>query len=276
MDKVYSNWFNKAPADGKRMRFSTRSYTIQQAVHGAGVLALVVSTMSFQPTMAEDNHPPMALPGSSNGQHAHHGLRQVPAGPEPQVKLVVTPDEVDGYNVFLRVKRFRFSPKQTGKHSDKFEGHAHLFVNGQKKMRLYGPWFHVPNAWLQPGKNVVVVTLNDNRHAQWATEDGEIAIQTELINGLFDGIEIEHHLVGEIPTFQVPEGADVRLSLFAPDPVQLHLHAYDILAEAGPQVPAVIAFRADHTGRFAIVVHDGNDLLGRKERAVAYVEVRHR
>lgn len=226
--------------------------------------------------MAEESHPATALHGSDHGQRAHHRLRRVPAGPEPQVDLVATPDDVDGYNVFLCAKRFRFSPERTGKHSDKFEGHAYLYVNGQKKMRLYGPWFHVPNAWLQPGKSVVVVTLNDNRHAQWATEDGEIAIQTELINGLFDGVEIEHHLVGEIPTFQVPEGADVRLRLTAPDPVQLHLHAYDIIAEAGPQIPAVIAFRADHTGRFAIVVHDDNDLLGREEHAVAYVEVRHR
>ena len=52
------------------------------------------------------------------------------------------------------------------------EGHAHVYVDGEKIARLYGPWLHIPS--LSPGA-VVEVTLNANDHRPLAIGSGRIA-----------------------------------------------------------------------------------------------------
>jgi hypothetical protein len=73
---------------------------------------------------------------------------------------------------------------------------------------------------------------------------------------------------------RVDRGALVHLSIFGAGAHELHLHGYDISVDAQDGEPAVFVFRALHTGRFSIVAHDVENLLGKGERPVVYVEVR--
>ena len=209
----------------------------------------------------------------NHGRHQHGNAREIQGAAAPSLELRAVADSAGGYNLQLLVDNFRFSPENIGRATEAIEGHAHLYVNGQKKSRLYGPWFHLPEEWLQPGENIVRVTLNDNRHAPWTSDGRMIAAEIRLSHGSFDGIEISHALNGLVETFQVAEGSLVRLKLTASKTTELHLHGYDIVATAEPDTPAVMTFRAVHAGRFAVVAHGGEDLLGREEAAVAYVEV---
>ena len=43
------------------------------------------------------------------------------------------------------------------------EGHAHVYVDGEKAARIYGPWFHL--GALPPGEVTLGVTLNANDHS---------------------------------------------------------------------------------------------------------------
>lgn len=76
------------------------------------------------------------------------------------------------------------------------------------------------------------------------------------------------------PTVEVAQGAHVVLEVLGVGPGALHLHGYsiDVVAEAG--APAVLTFDAAHAGRFPVVKHVTDLLLGDLEKPVLFVEVR--
>ena len=100
-------------------------------------------------------------------------------------------------------------------------------------------------------------------------------VSTELAQSPddFDGIVIERRLNKDPVVISVPHGSHIQLRLTTPELTELHLHGYDLSANAGPQTEAVMTFHAEHAGRFAIVSHGGHDLLGRSEKALTYIEV---
>jgi hypothetical protein len=75
----------------------------------------------------------------------------------------------------------------------------------------------------------------------------------------------EAHVVGVKP------GTQVNLSVHGVEAKELHLHGYDIEFKGEP---ALGSFIAAHTGRFALEMHIVDDLLGKRARAVLYIEVR--
>lgn len=76
------------------------------------------------------------------------------------------------------------------------------------------------------------------------------------------------------PVVRVPLGAHVRLALLGAGAGELHLHGYDVEAAGGGAAPAVLVFEASHEGRFPVEAHVEDDLMGRRSRAVLFVEVR--
>jgi hypothetical protein len=186
------------------------------------------------------------------------------------------PDRLAGYNLHVVTEDFRFSPENTGIETGDVEGHAHLYVNGEKKARVYGPWFHMPGGWLTEGDNTVRVTLNDNLHNVWSVDGEPVASEVVLSKaGDFKGTVIERNLTeGPAETIAVTRGTSVRLVLHAPEGTDLHLHGYDVTGTAAPGAPIIMTFDAHHLGRFAIEAHGVEDALGRKDKALAYIEVR--
>lgn len=81
----------------------------------------------------------------------------------PEVFLSVTPDPLGGYNVRVQTFNFTFAPQNTGLAHRDGEGHAHLYVNGEKVTRIYGEWFYLDE--LPLGENTLTVSLNSNTHA---------------------------------------------------------------------------------------------------------------
>jgi len=73
---------------------------------------------------------------------------------------------------------------------------------------------------------------------------------------------------------RVTRGAFVHLTVLGAGASELHLHGYDIEVTAEAGQPALIVFDATHTGRFPLVMHVEDDLLGSSEKAVLYIEVR--
>ncbi|HEY4038638.1 MAG TPA: hypothetical protein VGM15_07445 [Burkholderiaceae bacterium] len=56
-------------------------------------------------------------------------------------------------------------------------------------------------------------------------------------------------------TVKVRQGDDLELRWSSDQPMQLHLHGYDIEVRVSPQAPAVMAFKANLPGRFPIEPH---------------------
>jgi methionine-rich copper-binding protein CopC len=105
--------------------------------------------------------------------HSHHETYKHPAGtPAPTLKLTVTPDAKSGFNIKLETTNWTWTPDQVGTAATPNTGHGHLYVDGVKVARLYGPWYHLEK--LTPGQHDIRVTLNANDHADYATEDGHV------------------------------------------------------------------------------------------------------
>lgn len=113
-----------------------------------------------------------AVPGvhAHGTPHAHgvkaHPVKTIPAdAPHPpavKMRLVRDAHDPSGVNLFLEVKNFRFVPQEVNKTSKVHEGHAHLYVNGKKRTRLYGRAYFLQG--LPRGLVKIRVTLNTNKH----------------------------------------------------------------------------------------------------------------
>ena len=79
-----------------------------------------------------------------------------------RMNLVVHQDTVSGVNLEVVTKGFTYAPDKAGADHRPGEGHGHLYVDGEKIARLYGPWYHLGG--LAEGSHDVTVTLNANDH----------------------------------------------------------------------------------------------------------------
>lgn len=94
------------------------------------------------------------------------------------VAVTATPDPMTGVNVEVTTTGFTWAPEHASGEPVEGEGHAHLYVDGEKVGRLYTPWFHVGG--LAPGDHEVRVTLNGNDHTDLDV-DGEAVAATTTV-----------------------------------------------------------------------------------------------
>lgn len=134
----------------------------------------VSMTMSHADMTGMDND-------ANEANHAHP-LREVNSAlPAPTLTHLVFPDAMDGYNIQILTEDFRFTPASINREVVDNEGHAHLYVNGEKIARVYSNWVHLPSGLLEPGVNFVSVTLNANDHSEWAVNGAAIASTVRVI-----------------------------------------------------------------------------------------------
>lgn len=125
------------------------------------------------------NHGEMNHGGMEHDRGHSHGTMEVSSDlPVPAVELVASEDAVQGWNLETKVTNFSYVPEDVNQTSLQSEGHAHLYVNGEKIARLYGPWYYLSD--LPAGSNEVKVTLNTNDHKD-LTRNGEVISDTVTI-----------------------------------------------------------------------------------------------
>ncbi|NJR67029.1 MAG: hypothetical protein HC772_19685 [Leptolyngbyaceae cyanobacterium CRU_2_3] len=76
--------------------------------------------------------------------------------------MIAHPDPRRGWNLEVQVTNFKFAPEHISQASIPTEGHAHLYVNGEKMTRIYGNWYYLDG--LAPGTHEITVSLNANGH----------------------------------------------------------------------------------------------------------------
>ena len=101
------------------------------------------------------------IPEPGAAAHAHPAESVAAPGPM-SVRLDWQPDPLGGANLQIAAEGFAFAPHNAGAAHTPGEGHAHIYVNGVKVGRLYGPAFYLGK--LAAGDNAVRVTLNANSH----------------------------------------------------------------------------------------------------------------
>ena len=111
--------------------------------------------------------------------HDHSQMIDV-TGPVPTLAIEIAPDPVSGWNLHVITSHFAFSPGTSGGAHVNGEGHAHLYANGIKLARLYGPWFHI--ATLPEGEVEIAVTLNSNDHQALAVAGTPLEAMATVLN----------------------------------------------------------------------------------------------
>ena len=120
-----------------------------------------------------------AMTSHDHGAHDHGKLIALATGPTaPTLDIMVAKDKVGGWNLHVLTTNFRFAPENVNTPHRDGEGHAHLYVNGEKIARLYGPWFHIGS--LPSGPAQVTVTLNANDHSGLAVGDAPLSVTKEV------------------------------------------------------------------------------------------------
>lgn len=142
--------------------------------------------------------------------HSHIPIAAPKSAPYATLSISVAEDIMSGYNLKIQTENFRLIPpprdvtnmevfmKPTIDKSTGFiEGHAHLYINGEKIQRIYGNNIHLPASLFRNGINQINVTLNNHAHMYW-TQDDKKVLSTLFINAETDKLLV--HQFDSFPT----------------------------------------------------------------------------
>ena len=209
---------------------------------------------------------------------------------------MVIEDPKSGWNVHAMVDGFEFAPRQVGSDPVDGEGHLHLYVDGQRITRMYGPWWHI--AALEPGTREIVVEVSANNHQTYGSAGQPVTaaamVEVDASMAMADGDEPavgeghEHDDAGtgqamdmgaaeadvvieaslsdgdltiDDRRFAVELGSTVGVIVEADVEEQVHIHGYDLLVDVGPGNPVDLSFLADSPGTFEIELEQSGRFL---------------
>lgn len=264
--------------DGERvMRFYNTAIHIGGLSEGDHEIAVEASA---------NNHSAYAIDGEAiratetvtveASEHGHDAAESydVDAADAPSIALEVTEDPKSGWNLFFDIDNFEFAPENASTEPVTGEGHVHLYVDGEKQGRIYGPWWHLPA--LPAGAHEIMIEVSANNHAPYAV-DGKPVTATATVTSTSTGsveaaastdaetnaiagdadLTIEATITGSEVTvsddrFEVPLDSTVAIIVQSDVADEVHVHGYDYLIDAGPGEAGTIEFEADVPGVFEI------------------------
>ena len=144
---------------------------------------------------------------SAADDHAH---AQVVETSDMSVGVTAEVDPIDGINVHISPTGFSFAPERVNQADIDGEGHAHIYVDGEKVSRVYGERFHLKG--VGPGEHEIRVTLNANSHGEYAVDGQPVQAVTQISVPQMPPAPKE---VGQV---EAPAGMAVTISL-EPDPL---------------------------------------------------------
>lgn len=98
----------------------------------------------------------------------HEVVREV----APKVSLKVKKDPTGGFNVHVLTSNFVWRPERASREHVVGEGHAHVYLNGRKIMRIYNEWFHLNTYQFatRAGEQIVSIEFVGNDHAPYTVQ----------------------------------------------------------------------------------------------------------
>ena len=118
--------------------------------------------------------------GAMQAEGGHGSMSHDAIESEIPVRLSVntSADPTGGVNVFIATENWRWAPEEVNQEHSPGAGHAHIYVDGEKVNRVYGPAYHLSD--LSPGWRELRVTLTTNSHNELLV-DGETVEEVVMI-----------------------------------------------------------------------------------------------
>ena len=92
------------------------------------------------------------------------------------LKVGVVAEDEGGVNLYLLTSDWTWSPENVNNSHVPGEGHAHIYVDGEKMGRVYGSYHYLSG--LEPGERHIRVTLNSNDHSALTYEGSPVEAST--------------------------------------------------------------------------------------------------
>ena len=103
----------------------------------------------------------VAASADEPGSQAHH--EPIESEKHVSLKVGAVAEDEGGVNLFFLTRSWTWSPENVNNSHVPGEGHAHIYVDGVKVGRSYGPYHYLSG--LEPGERHIRVTLNSNDHS---------------------------------------------------------------------------------------------------------------
>jgi len=106
------------------------------------------------------------LHAHTNGATSVHEIEQQAA---PTATLDIQKDPTGGFNVQVVTSNFIWRPEMASMKHVPGEGHAHVFLDGRKIMRIYNQWFHLNTYQFstRAGEQLLSIEFVGNDHAPY-------------------------------------------------------------------------------------------------------------
>jgi len=134
----------------------------------------------------------------SNGAISVHEIAQESA---PKATLDIQKDPTGGFNVQVITSNFVWRPEMASMKHVPGEGHAHVYLDGRKIMRIYNEWFHL-NTY------------------QFSTRAGEQLLSIEFVGNdhspyTIQGVPVGAEQIVDVPSDEIqPSSRDNKTLLF--------------------------------------------------------------
>jgi hypothetical protein len=130
-----------------------------------------------------------AIPSQAqtNGAISVHEIAQEVA---PQATLVIQKDPTGGFNVQVKTTNFLWRPEMASMQHVPGEGHAHVYLDGRKIMRIYNEWFHLNTYQFstRSGEQLLSIEFVGNDHAPYTIQGLPVGIE-EIVDVPSDEIQ---------------------------------------------------------------------------------------
>jgi hypothetical protein len=105
----------------------------------------------------------------SNGAISVHEITQATA---PKATLDIQKDPTGGFNVQVVTSNFVWRPEMASMQHVPGEGHAHVYLDGRKIMRIYNEWFHLNTFQFstRSGEQLLTIEFVGNDHAPYTIQ----------------------------------------------------------------------------------------------------------
>ena len=105
----------------------------------------------------------------TDGAMSVHEITQESA---PTASFEIKKDPTGGFNVQVVTENFVWRPELASMQHVPGEGHAHVFLDGRKIMRIYNPWFHLNTYQFatRSGEQLLSIEFVGNDHAAYTIQ----------------------------------------------------------------------------------------------------------
>ena len=110
--------------------------------------------------------------------HEQHEPEPIESEQHISLKVGAAAEDEGGVNLYLLTSGWTWSPENVNNRHVPGEGHAHIYVDGEKVGRAFGPYHYLSG--LEPGERHIRVTLNSNDHSALTYEGQLVEASTKV------------------------------------------------------------------------------------------------